>query len=348
MLKIYHFLVKYKFLHILFWLVKTANLYHDLTVSWNTIPKTVIYFSVVNEIGFEILCVYTTIYYLIPKYFYPRKFIKYNFLALSLYILSAFSIELFSDLFAKFYYSETLSPKFNWIIVVGNFLDILTYCVVFSILVMVDYYYKRDKLNKQKETDRLNSELNFLKAQLNPHFLLNAINNIYVLMGEDKNKSRDYLLQFSQLLRYQLYECSKEKLTIKEELDFIKNYINFEKIRLNDNINLDINISDSFLQNYSIAPLLLIPFVENCFKHVSHSEDGENSIFIKINLQDSTLFFESKNTFEKNSSTSNGGVGLKNVKRRLELLYPNNYKHEVKIIDNYYINFLQIELLDEN
>ncbi len=343
MLKIYHYLVKYKSLHILFWLIKSGNLYHDLRVSWPNIPQKIILFSVLNEIGFQILCVYITIYILIPRFFYTKKFISYNLIAITLYVVSAIAVELIPNLYAILTTSD-LNPTFNWIIVVGNFLEILTYSIIFSILVLVDYYYTKDKINKQKETDRLYSELNFLKAQLNPHFLLNAINNIYVLVEEDKDKSRDYLMKFSQLLRYQLYECSKESLTLKEELEFIKNYINFEKIRLEDNINLEIKFPTDYNQDIKIAPLLIIPFIENCFKHVSHDSSKENCIYISIEIANSDFILITKNTYENKTTKQEGGVGLKNVERRLELLYPENHSLEINQLENYYITELQIKL----
>jgi LytS/YehU family sensor histidine kinase len=199
---------------------------------------------------------------------------------------------------------------------------------LFVTLTFLSSMYRKDQLNKRLEKEKLETELNFLKSQTSPHFLFNALNSIYVLIDIDKKKAREILLRFSGLLGYQLYEC-KDLVYLSKELDFLENYIELEKIRKKNLVvsyNRPVN-SPAF----EIVPFLLIPFVENAFKHVSSYNNRENFIKINISANDLLLNAEVINTYEENDSVKDGigGIGLQNIQRILHLLYPD--VHEFKI-----------------
>jgi len=190
-------------------------------------------------------------------------------------------------------------------------------------------------------------ELDFLKAQVNPHFLLNAINSIYSLIDEDQELASETLLKFAGLLRYQLYDCASEYTPLKREAEFLNDYIGLEMLCKKKNLTVifDGNINDNYAL---IAPSILIPFVENAFKHRSHFDRG-NYINITAGIDGNMLKFSVTNTYNEHSIVNavkeHCGIGLKNVYRRLELLYDNRYRLQVKKAHGIYSVNLELELI---
>src|SRR4030095_5890391 len=218
------------------------------------------------------------------------------------------------------------------ILYLSEYIDTTILTVIFVGIALVYHLYIRDQKNKLRERERLPLELNFLKAQINPHFLFNALNSIYVLMKEDIRLSEEVLLKFSALLRYQLYDCSNNETTVQKEIEFLKNYISLENVRHGENTKVNLIVPEK--TNYSkVAPFILIPFVENAFKHISHYKNKENRININISSEQGRLDFNISNTFEKGLEPAalhdHHGIGLQNVKSRLELLC--SRKHTLKI-----------------
>ena len=199
-----------------------------------------------------------------------------------------------------------------------------TYFVV-MILVGV-HLIRRQRLLVQHaqelERARLLAELDFLRAQINPHFLFNAINSIYFLIHKDPRQAGNALLQFSDLLRYQIYDCQTDQVPIEHEIDYLGNYVALEKVRKGPQLQVEFEPT-GLLSGYAIAPFLLIPLVENAFKHVSAHVDRPNAIRIELEGQPQRLRLRVWNTSETRvASTSAGGLGLENLSRRLALLYP--------------------------
>jgi LytS/YehU family sensor histidine kinase len=187
---------------------------------------------------------------------------------------------------------------------------------------------------REVEKQQVMSELKALKSQINPHFFFNTLNSIYSLSLENSPKTPDVVLKLSGLMRYVLCESSSDKVYLKKELEFLKNYIELEKSRFEDSVNVHFEADEQQLANFSIAPLLFIPFIENAFKHCNKTGNtvpDVNIVFDTAKLP--TLVFKVDNTKEE-SDRSNiivGGVGLENVKQRLNLLYPD--KHSLLIYD---------------
>jgi LytS/YehU family sensor histidine kinase len=181
---------------------------------------------------------------------------------------------------------------------------------------------RADKLEKEK----LNAELDLLKNQVNPHFLFNSLNTVYYAIDRNNTEARETLQSFSDMLRYQLYECDKKFIEISHELVFLQQYIALQQKRLNKNYQVVCKGFTS-VESFSISPFLLLPLAENCFKHVSNYTDRENLIQIEVEQCDHSFVFRTFNTKESQEAPRMNGIGLENVKKRLQLIYPD--KHEL-------------------
>lgn len=203
------------------------------------------------------------------------------------------------------------------------------------------WYLQREQIRKI-EMEKLNTELEYLRAQINPHFLFNSINTIYFQIDKQNQQARDTLEKFSEMLRYQLYDCSGNQIEIEKEISYLRNYITLQQLRLGNNH--QVQFSAHTLTGFNIPPLLLIPFVENSFKHVSHFANKHNEIKIELSCAAKTLNLRCYNTTEPVSAKADGGIGLKNVTRRLELLYARNYSLKIDSSEGSYAVSLQIPI----
>lgn len=196
---------------------------------------------------------------------------------------------------------------------------------------LISDYFRMQKRLMEIAKEKAETELNFLKSQINPHFLFNSINSVYFLIDKTNIEARRALLKFSDMLRFQLYEVKGEKIPIEKEIGYLKDYIGLQQLR-NENCSVQFNVEEG-MNSFDIEPLLLIPFVENSFKHLSHFANGrKNEILIDLAKQNGGMDFHIRNTTEGkqvHEFSNDGGIGLNNVKRRLELLYP--HKHELSI-----------------
>jgi LytS/YehU family sensor histidine kinase len=194
---------------------------------------------------------------------------------------------------------------------------------------LLDYARAQKKLGDMAK-EKAEAELNFLKSQINPHFLFNSLNSVYFLIDKQNKDAREALHKFSEMLRYQLYELKGNKIPIEKEIGYLEDYVDLQRLRRE---NCEINFQhDAGVAGFSIEPLLLIPFVENSFKHLSNfSQAGKNLVDITLTRMNGQMQFSVINTVEEKQAGGKeaGGIGLTNVKRRLELLYPR--KHELHI-----------------
>lgn len=196
---------------------------------------------------------------------------------------------------------------------------------------------RNQRLNQQKEKEGLYSELSYLKAQVNPHFLFNTINSVYVLIKLNPDKAAEMLIKLSDLLRSQLYDFSDERVSIEQELGYLDNYIELEKLRRAHRVVVKFEKCGD-LNGFSLPPLLLIPFLENCFKHLSTNTDKDNRVSLKIARIGQKLHASFENTFDQQTKPYEpGGIGLSNVKRRLDLLFPKRYQLENKVEGDLYL-----------
>jgi LytS/YehU family sensor histidine kinase len=229
------------------------------------------------------------------------------------------------------------------------FILILVFLVsgVISFITLLNHNFKAVSKNKELQNKILETslqlkvqELHYLKMQIHPHFLFNTLNTIYGFALKQSKQTPEIILKLSNLLDYILYQVNKPKVSLKEEVLHIKEYIELEKIRFKDSLKV-IFVSDEIDEVIQIAPMLLIPFVENAFKHGSLVE-GFLRIEIKVTMGKNRLDFSIRNTFTENEKEINGGIGLENIRKRLELNYKENYNLNILNEGKWYVAELSI------
>ena len=242
------------------------------------------------------------------------------------------------------------NAKFLWIAIGGVVLKIIFYAVMVAMPVGLKYVMRwNDEKHKMEEERRRNAEaeLTWLKNQLNPHFLFNTLNNISSLTQIDADKAQESIGQFSELLRYALYESNVKKVKLTDETEFMKNYINLMSLRCNEMTLVETRF-DSFDESLTISPLLFISLIENAFKHgISSHKDS----FVKIDmgLDGNDLVFSCENSIHERASEnrSGSGIGLENMLRRLDLLYPDAYTYRQYIENRTYIAIVRIHKINK-
>ncbi len=326
--------------HIIFWLIYFAI----NTIRWGSVHNDFALSLKTNLIGFpiHITLAYFNIYFLMPKYVYTRRYIMYALLMIaSLFVMLLVKFNLTYYLVSTNVMPEgsgiTDSITFNYAMttMIGEL-----YVVAFAtaIKVTVDWLRENSKLH-DLEKRQLMTELKFLRSQVSPHFFFNTLNNIYSLTLEKSNKAPEVILKLSGMMRYLLYATRKRKQDLKSEIDCIQNYIDLERIRFNDALQIDVGISGD-MENKVIAPMLLVPLIENCFKHGASKNIGSMYISIDVDVTEDLLHFKVSNTIPKKDTASklgtrSGGIGLSNVKKRLELGYdPEDYELSIFEKDN--------------
>jgi len=270
---------------------------------------------------------YLNVRLLIPRFLYKRK---YGLFALAFMggILAGALLRVPLALYLNKHYFMRGLPQPAWTLLLLNSLVnifIWTICLVAGKLI-VDRIRFQQYVEKI-ETEKTLTELNFLKAQFNPHFLFNSINSIYSHIDKNNPHARNMLLTFSEMLRYQLYECNTEKISMDKEIKYIRNYITLQQSRKEESLIVKFDM-DPTIRSFKIVPLLFIAFIENCFKYVSDNDETENKVEISFKRMDDTLVFRAFNTKEIRNNIPidhKGGIGIANVRRRLELQYPDKY-----------------------
>ncbi len=198
--------------------------------------------------------------------------------------------------------------------------------------------------NSEKEKLQRELELNYLKEQVNPHFLFNSLNSIYALSRQQSSETSEVVMQLSELMRYQLESAKKDLVSLKEELEFIENYLLLEEKRLSKRCTIEFLIEGE-VSNYKIAPMLLIPFVENAVKHGAQATNEQSTIDVNVSIKDSRLHVTIVNSKHSTvAQSTRTGMGLENVKRRLNLLYANVHILEINDTEKAYQVHLTIDI----
>ena len=320
---------KYKIDHLIFW---GATVFFHMFTRLHLIAKAgfgQFILEIIVRNGLLALLIYANLFILIPKLAQQKKWIPYVLALLGGFAIYTAAKNL-HDVYLYGYIIGDVERKFFFHNTFYN-LSIAFFYVTFSVALQLSReWYAQRELIRKIEVEKLNTELEYLKAQINPHFLFNSINTIYFQIDKTNTTARESLSSFSEMLRYQLYECNGKEIPIEKEVTYLKNFVELQKLRKDQNYHIGFSYHN--LTGFSIAPLMLIPFVENAFKHVSHFSDG-NEITIDLSKNENTFQMRVFNTRESREMKTGErqGIGLRNVKRRLELLY--NGRHTLHITE---------------
>jgi two-component system, LytTR family, sensor kinase len=336
------FFIKYKLHHLFFWLLVLGLWYFLRYQDYSTQARA---FTVtLIKVADLALMIYITNYLLIPQLLYKKRYVLFG--------LAFFVLIIASSIFKMYIIGQVInSPAL--LSLSGNIKARIYDNVIphfFLVLSGAAFKLMLDYTNMQKNMvemakEKAEAELNFLKLQINPHFLFNSLNSVYFLIEKNNTGAREALHKFSEMLRYQLYEMNGATIPIEKEIRYLKDYVDLQKLRKDENYEVTFTCEPG-VKGFSIEPLLLIPFVENAFKHISHQKNERNFIAIDLSITKDTFHFaveNSKEAIDKYTGERNG-IGLANVKRRLELLYPQKYELHIEDENSIYRVDLKIKI----
>ncbi|MCD4795300.1 MAG: histidine kinase [Bacteroidales bacterium] len=329
-------------LHILFWVSElTFNTFLFSVSSGNYLG---VFKATLFIMPFEIFVTYLTLYYFIPKFLLNKKYFKFIIYSLITAIIAGVIVRLmylyvFSPLTAGEEVILDLNRRISENPITTIFLNYAffnLYVEIYSIvgfataIKLFKYWLNNQRIKNELEKQNIKSELALLQNQINPHFLFNTLNNIDTLIQKDSKKASDAILKLSEIMRYMLYEANTDKVPLINEMEYLISYISLQQIRLRKENFIKFTIEGDY-EGRAIPPMLLISFIENAFKH-GLKEVSPPGIIVKLIINRQNIQFECINYFSKYLNINKDkteGIGLSNVKRRLELLYPN--KHKLKI-----------------
>lgn len=324
--------------HYLLWAFFVVSLLADIYPLYGRNPSQFfIYFF--SKTGAIIALVYINLGIFYPALFKRKKYVFYSLAALLLCV----TVGIVNTMLEQ-YMTPNLNDR-DWEVFWGQFTMALRYLLIaFLLQITVDYYRQKDILKKM-ELEKINAELNFLKAQVNPHFLFNTLNNLYGLILQKSDKSGEAVLKLADIMKYILSEGKEDKVALEKEIKLIHDYTELERLRKSDAaITLNVN---GTVNGQLITPLLLLPFIENAFKYGLNTVAKNGFINIKLDVREKELDFsvENNNPPASNKEAMQSlGIGIGNVKQRLNFLYPG--KHQMKIDEDpqFYKVTLQLNL----
>lgn len=324
--------------HLIFWLI--VGFFYFLVFNRNSEFREVSIIFSAGLLPVAILVTYFFNYTLVPKYLWQKRFGRFFLLSFYTLLVStwlSFLIVSFALVYIltkeAFLVPATLHPEFQ--VISLNFIVFLAIAIK-QLKRAFFIYQEKNELEKTTLITELKlkeAELKLLKAQIHPHFLFNTLNNLYGLTLEKSDEAPELVLRLSEILDYILYRCEEKRVLLSEEITNLKNYIEIEKIRYSDKLKLDIDFP-KIPVSLKIAPLIILPFIENAFKHGVSKFPGTAFVKTKVTISDKTLIFNvenTKNPVAKTLENYSKGIGLINVRKRLDLMYPE--KHILTIED---------------
>lgn len=325
-------------LHLLFWVLVVTYFAWGFGLDKN--PKA----SFINALYFlpgHIIMVYSLLYFLVPRFLLQRKFFQF-FLGFLILVVICASYTLLAQLSVNsigVLLGATIRIDRN----VFPFVHIGAIAISIKLL---KHWYLQQKLTLEAEQQKTVAELNLLKAQLHPHFLFNTLNNLYSHTLEFSPKSPEIVLKLSGLLCFMIYENNSTKIPLVKEMELLENYISLEQLRYGDRLEISVTVTGD-IEKYQIAPMLLLPFLENAFKHGTSKQIDQCWISFNLSVENSIMSFKLINSIEPNLDgevKKIGGMGFQNVIKRLQLLYKDNYLIETVKMEDVFVVDLELAL----
>ncbi len=328
-------------IHFFFWILIAALLFLALSFILGN-PTYALGGVIANLVGLMVL-VYLHLLVLLPRWFDQEKYVSY---ALALVVLLLFTSGI------RFFVGWGMVSQLDWDIeglfrpsYFGSMFFSGTFFLLISIpLRLIENWFKKRELEQELKTHQLEAELRFLKAQVNPHFLFNALNNIYALSFTESKKAPEMILKLSDMMSYMLYDCKNENVALSAEVGYLRNYIDLQQLKKDGELNITFKVQGD-LTGVQITPMLFIPFFENAFKHGNLEDTTNGWLHSSLRVDEGVLKFTITNSVPVlPREHEKGGVGLENIRQRLNLLYPENHELDIQSGENEYAVYLQIKL----
>lgn len=343
-------------LHVLTWLLIAIAVFIINPLSWRVDLPVEFWIKQAIVLSILIWSFYSNILFMVPKFLFVGRIWQYLVLVVIIGTLFLIITHLYEDwvnypklMHEAFRPNIPYEPKprnYTWDVVF--YLQYALSIGVSTSIAAVQKWQTEDGVRRQLEEQKINSELSYLKAQINPHFFFNTLNNIYSLINFDVEEAKKALLKLSRMMRYVLYETEKDKTMLSSEINFVNDYISLMQMRVSEKMKMDISIEEKY-EDVMIAPMLLLPFIENCFKHgISSSKESFIQVHLGIDGKHLKLKTTNKIILKNQASpeTNQKGIGMSNTIRRLSLLYKD--KHLLHIDDsnpeNEYRLLLEVDL----
>lgn len=327
-------------LHAGIWLVALGL--HTM-IFLDQLPWNVLWIRSLLNIGLMALVFYANLY-LMRRLFTRYQYLRYFFWLMLLFFGTALFRAYFNIRLTSLP-GEMTRINLQSALTIAAFITNIAIIAVSIFYGLLQYYQQKEALKRKLEQERREAELQFLKAQINPHFLFNTLNNIYSLAIAKSEKTAEMVLRLSDLLRYVIYEGQKERVPLAKELKHIEEFVALFKMKMEKEPQLEFQCSGN-PSGWEVEPLMLMPLVENCFKHCDFDINASAYARIEVNIKDGFLNFTTKNSVDKRHEQKDkvGGVGLHNMRKRLALLYPNAHHFTVKQTDTSFEVSLQLPL----
>ncbi len=336
-------------LHILCWFIVILIILSTFYNKFNYFPVDGFFYY---RLVLNIAIFYLNYSFLVPKLLLNKKigmyaFVSFAFIGLFIFVYQNMlpSIPIMSDFNNQQQLVDLVNGPNDLEIknaFLANFIQGIVIFLLFAISLSFKLsieWYKNEKIKNLIKTQKINAELSFLKSQLNPHFLFNTLNSIYSLANKKSDDTTEAIITLSELMRYMIYETNKEFVTLQNEIDYLKNFISLQNLRLKESSGVRFNVRGKL--DYNIEPLLLISFIENAFKFGT-DYTGKTNINIEIKVEDDFLSLKVSNYISlKEKSNLDSGIGIENIKNRLNILYPNTHTLNIEESDKLF----KVELL---
>jgi len=341
--RIYHVLNQRPVYHGVFWLTLFG------IILWADYEKGMDMWSAVVDESIHLLfyafLVYLNLFYLIPNYLARHAFVYFGLVLTACAIVTPIEVLVY---YLKYYNDQETRMSIvsgQFFLFLGNFIITILSTVL---RVIMDWWrYQTEK--QALLTQTMQSELRFLKSQINPHFLFNTLNNLYALTLKKSDKAPEIVLKLSEIMRYMLYECNERRVLLSKEIQYIHNYLDLERLRQPKEA--DINFAtEGHISEQMVAPLLFVPFLENSFKHgLNHHVQGGGFVRLRLSVSGEDLEFFIENSkaerIPRQNHPRSGGIGLANVRQRLEMLYPENHTLTVQDEPHRYAVTLHLKMI---
>jgi sensor histidine kinase YesM len=331
-----------RYFYAAYWVMVTLIFLYDRTYLIQKAGLPNFFICAVVRVSLLIALAWANIHWLIPRYLLQRRYGWYFVWVLLLiqgYLVlqSLYDYYLFGYVLGPNRYAKLSSS------LIYNFTHTSLYLLLTIALKFSMDWYEQKKLLQEIQVEKLQAEVNYLRSQVNPHFLFNALNNLYALTLKKSDEAPEVVLKLAELMEYMLYESEDAFVPLEKEINYLKNYLELEKIRQGNNADIRLTVEGN-VDKCWVPPFLILPLVENAFKHGVNRSVHNAYLVISVNITDDLEIRIENNKSNVQRSTHNGGIGLLNLRKRLELLYPGKHMLETVDAPDKYAVYLKISL----